>query len=449
MGDEQCRLCLERCPAGEGTSIEDAAFRQIAADVFSFPIETMSTLPELVCGACSDRIHDFHEYAVQVRANQELLVKCSTDEASMLEMVEEEATIEEQMLEIETCAELNEKTKESVDPLQGDHDSSVEDNTREQEDDLICTYYDMKCEICLAELDTFAQLQQHYKKEHSECGYVRCCDKVLTKRWQVLEHISMHEGSLRCNMCEKSYKCNRTLELHKLNCHGKQEDKPFKCDKCDQAYPKQHLLTAHLQQHEQEQCTVCRKTLSNNQALKVHMAQMHGRDNQQTCATCSKTFRTKLAMERHIKEHRGEPSVEKVQCHICCEWFNGMSNVQKHIRYTHIEQGQEFQCSICLNKFPNTRALLYHKQRAHVAGRFGCKYCGRHFKKNIYLKEHVASHTGQPLYACEICGTTFNSSANMYAHFRTKHPSEKKVSKAAKIGLQEQRIDGADISEDQ
>ncbi|XP_035787906.1 zinc finger protein 845-like [Anopheles albimanus] len=438
MNDEQCRLCLERCTPGARTSIEDAAFRQISADVFSFAIETLPTLPKLVCTACFDRINDFHVYSVQVRTNQEFLVKHSTEKASMFEMVKVQGPMEEQMLELEVCAsDIVEEKKESVEVLNEVHDPTVQGKTHNQEDDLIRAYYDMKCEICSTELDTFAKLQRHFKKEHSERGYVRCCEKVLTKRSQVLEHIRMHEGSLRCNLCQKSYKCNRTLELHKLIYHGKQKDKPFKCDKCHQAYPKQHLLTAHLQRHVQEQCTVCRKTLSNYQALKVHMAQMHGRDNQQICATCGVAFRTKLAMERHIKEHRGEQSIEKVQCHICSKWFNGKSNVKKHIRFIHAEQGQEFQCEICLHKYPNTRALIYHKQRVHVEEKFGCEYCGKRFKRKIYLKEHIASHTGQPLYSCEACGATFNSNGNLYAHRRTKHPTEKKEQKAAQTGLQD------------
>ncbi|XP_049542355.1 transcription factor grauzone-like [Anopheles darlingi] len=440
MSDEHCRLCLERCSSGERTSIEDTSFREIAADVFSFTIETLPTLPELVCSACSDRMSDFHAYAMQVRTNQELLIKQSTSKASMFEMVE-----------LETCtAELAVEKKESVDGRNDNHDPSEDpDKTHKSEDDLIRTYYDMRCEICSVELDTFAKLQRHFKNEHSERGYVRCCDKVLTKRSQVLEHIRMHEGSLRCNLCQKSYKCNRTLELHKLIYHAKKEDKPFKCDKCHQAYPRQHLLTAHLQRHVQEQCTVCRKTLSNYQALKVHMAQMHGHDNQQICATCGKLFRTKQAMERHIKEHRGEQSIEKVQCHICSKWFNGKSNVKKHIRYIHVEQGQEFQCDICLHKYPNTRALIYHKQRVHVEEKFGCEYCGKRFKRKIYLKEHIASHTGQPLYSCEACGATFNSNGNLYAHRRTKHLTEQRGRIPSQTELQEQRINEADISKEQ
>ncbi|XP_053674583.1 transcription factor grauzone-like [Anopheles nili] len=297
----------------------------------------------------------------------------------------------------------------------------------------------MCCELCSTELDSFTEVQTHYRKEHSTRGYIRCCDKVLYRRAKLMEHIFVHEGSLRCDICQKSYTCSRSLNLHRLNSHTREEDRPFKCDKCHQSYPKQHLLTAHLARHVQERCSICEKTLSSSQALKVHIAQVHGEDSNQICATCGKEFRTKRAMERHIKEHLGLELNEKVQCHLCEKWFNGKYNLKKHIRFIHIEQGQDFQCDICHHKYPNTRALVYHKQRVHVEEKFECEYCGKRFKRKIYLKEHIASHTRQPLYSCEICDSTFNSNGNLYAHRRNKHAAEWKAYKAhaSKIDTQQ------------
>ncbi|XP_052859864.1 zinc finger protein 58-like [Anopheles cruzii] len=295
---------------------------------------------------------------------------------------------------------------------------------RKHEDTRIQENFQLECEICADKLESFANLQNHFLKKHNMRGYVRCCGKALTRRAELMEHILLHEGSLRCDVCQKNYTCIRSLNLHKLNSHGTAEDKPFKCDKCHQSFSKQHLLTAHLVRHVQEQCEICKKILSSNQALKVHVAQIHGPDSNQICATCGKAFRTKRAMERHIEQHLGVDSIEKVQCNICSKWFNGKYNLKKHVRFSHIEQGQEFECEICLHKYPNTRALIYHKQRVHVEEKFACEFCGKRFKRKIYLKEHIARHTGQPLYSCNICNASFNSNGNLYAHRRNKHAAE-------------------------
>uniref|UniRef100_A0A182JCN0 C2H2-type domain-containing protein n=1 Tax=Anopheles atroparvus TaxID=41427 RepID=A0A182JCN0_ANOAO len=185
--------------------------------------------------------------------------------------------------------------------------------------------------------------------------------------------------------------------------HGGEEARPFKCDKCGIGYPKQYLLRAHETMHVQAECKICNKILSSHHSLKVHITQMHSDDSNHICATCGKIFRTKVAMERHIKEHMGLELTEKLECPYCHKWFNGKYNLKKHVRYLHNEEGQVFRCDICQHVSPNSRALSYHKQRVHVEEKHECEYCGKRFKRKLYLREHIASHTGNPLYTCEIC----------------------------------------------
>lgn len=46
------------------------------------------------------------------------------------------------------------------------------------------------------------------------------------------------------------------------------------------------------------------------------------------------------------------------------------------------------------------------------------------FKAFLFLQEHTATHTGEPLYACANCGQTFKSKANMFHHRRRFHRPE-------------------------
>ncbi|ETN66450.1 zinc finger protein 425 [Anopheles darlingi] len=313
----------------------------------------------------------------------------------------------------------------------------TEEQSKQNEDDQrIKEFYNLDCELCSAKLENLATLQSHYRRKHEIKGYIRCCDKLFYRRFQLLDHMAAHQGTIRCKICNKSYKSSRYLALHTMKSHSKEEDRPFKCTKCRQSFHKEHLLKAHQANHLSEKCPICEKVVSSKYALKTHVAHMHGNDGNHICDVCGKEFRTKQAMERHINEHLGLEVVQKVQCHECNRWFHGKYNLRKHIRFMHIEDGQVFRCEICQHESPNSRALLDHKKRVHVDEKFECEFCGKRFKRKLYLREHIASHTGKPLYSCEVCGATFNSNANCYNHRKIRHPAEWEARKQAFLAAQ-------------
>lgn len=53
----------------------------------------------------------------------------------------------------------------------------------------------------------------------------------------------------------------------------------------------------------------------------------------------------------------------------------------------------------------------------------------------FYFKEHMAGHTGEPLYSCPFCTRTFNSKANMYSHKKKAHPIEWDLLNKTKMGF--------------
>ncbi|KFB44561.1 AGAP005481-PA-like protein [Anopheles sinensis] len=475
--NEKCRLCLEIVQNSGVTSIYDDNFCEKLKKVFLFSLGGDERLPTQVCQGCQTTVTDFYTYSQQVQANQEqLAIEIDQKvEITPVESVKIEPTTSIDFLDTEN-AEQTVEPSESVlvknEPSEGektesdDYIDSFSDeeftNSRQkrgrpnrkakrayktkskvkpeadslakqqEKDQRIKDFFTLECEVCSAPLEDFAQLQEHYQQVHGTRGYIRCCNKQFFHRYTLLDHIAVHRGTIRCEICKKSYKTRRYLSLHMAKSHGSEEDRPFKCDKCGIGYPKQYLLRAHETMHVQAECKICNKVLSSHHSLKVHLTQMHSDDSNHICATCGKIFRTKVAMERHIKEHLGLELSEKLQCPCCGKWFNGKYNLKKHVRFLHKEEGQVFRCDICQHESPNSRALSYHKQRVHVEEKHECEYCGKRFKRKLYLREHIASHTGNPLYTCEICGVKFNSHANHFTHRKNKHPVEWEAHKRLK-----------------
>ncbi|ETN66449.1 hypothetical protein AND_001765 [Anopheles darlingi] len=454
-------------------------------DLFFFEIIASDSLPVHVCDACESAVTDFHSYCKQVEANQKRLHETIQDEPTSVENDTTEPTYDTEFLDCElrgesphspdggdietqksvandammlmiSCQKALEKSDdepvislkqeaESESELESESEPDAERQPDEEDrtykpstivktrtrreadrkaDQEIKKFYKLECEICSIAQSDFTKLLAHYQSQHGTRGYMRCCNKQFFYRHAIVEHIENHRGDIRCEICLKTYKTRRYLALHFAKSHGSEEDRPYKCATCGSSFPKAYLLRAHESLHVQETCPICKKVLSSNHALKVHISQMHTNDTHHICATCGKTFRTKISMDRHMKEHLGLPCEEKVQCAQCNKWFHGKHNLKKHVRFKHTEVGQLFRCEICQHESPNSRALSYHKQRVHVEENFACEYCGKRFKRKLYLREHVASHTGNPLYTCNICGLKFNSHANHFTHRKTKHPVE-------------------------
>ncbi|XP_056301014.1 zinc finger protein 574 [Pseudoliparis swirei] len=76
-----------------------------------------------------------------------------------------------------------------------------------------------------------------------------------------------------------------------------------------------------------------------------------------------------------------------------------------------------FSCRSCPKSFLSPLQLVHHRRRSHVAERsFSCGVCGKSFKKQIHVRNHIRIHTGERPFQCSDCGKTFSSLANLTRH---------------------------------
>ncbi|XP_035497065.2 zinc finger protein 574 [Scophthalmus maximus] len=76
-----------------------------------------------------------------------------------------------------------------------------------------------------------------------------------------------------------------------------------------------------------------------------------------------------------------------------------------------------FSCRACSKTFPSQLQLVQHRRKSHVPERsFVCGICGKSFKKQIHVRNHIRTHTGERPFQCSDCGKTFSSLANLTRH---------------------------------
>ncbi|XP_055626141.1 transcription factor grauzone-like [Toxorhynchites rutilus septentrionalis] len=320
------------------------------------------------------------------------------------------------------------------------HDPSKEYRSKpkeeiEEEDRQILEYFKFACELCHETAETFIELRRHFREQHGQRGYHRCCNKKLFKRCHLLEHIQVHlnPNLYGCDLCSKSFSSKEYLQLHKMQAHASEVDRPYKCDKCPKSFIQKGQLSSHMGRHQMYQCTKCDKVLAGKGSLSAHMVNMHSDEGRMICDTCGREFKTKPCFDKHVRKHMGLIEDTSIQCHVCHVVLQNKATLKKHVIAKHTQTDELFICNQCGKQAPNKFALESHKRKVHCEEKYQCEFCEKRFKNPVTLKEHRASHTGEILYSCPFCATTFNSKANMYAHKKKSHPQEwaqEKLSKA-------------------
>ncbi|XP_059224187.1 transcription factor grauzone-like [Stomoxys calcitrans] len=309
-------------------------------------------------------------------------------------------------------------------------DTSFGKRTSKEIDEFIAQWkQDLDCYLCSGTAPSMFALRQHFRKEHhNKRCYVLCCQRKLSRRHQLEEHIRVHvdPGAFKCQLCGKCCTNKRTLSNHMYEHHTQQgPERSFECPICQKRFAKKPVWKRHMEIHEPNKdhvCKECGKGFPTEQRRIVHQHMVH--NVERVCDQCGKIFCGIYTLRQHLLEHAGVER-RKWPCDQCTAQLNTHTSLKRHKQVAHNDRSTVYICSECGKVASSSITLLSHKKYVHKAPRkFKCTICEKAFKTNLALPENMASHTGEDLYTCPHCPKTFKVSSNMHHHRKKAHPIE-------------------------
>ena len=205
-----------------------------------------------------------------------------------------------------------------------------------------------------------------------------------------------------CKQCENVFETGEAFAEHCDTVHDGRKAKWKKGVKCLVCLSWVKNLNIH-----DHKCKQCEFVFRTDDAFMEHCQTVHdGRK-----AKCEECEAEVLDLRKHAQAH--VKSQECPDCHRDVKWMNIHRN-QYH------KEGTLYQCEICPYTVHGFRAKLEKHRKKHIEKKsIPCNVCGRLFRTDFHVRNHMMTHTQNKMHKCDKCNSAFSHANNLRHHAKT------------------------------
>ncbi|XP_061633834.1 zinc finger protein 574 [Phyllopteryx taeniolatus] len=283
-----------------------------------------------------------------------------------------------------------------------------------------------QCSLCSRNFSSVNRLKAHQRVHEQGTHECTECGRVFKKESSLQAHLRTHLGVSRylCVDCGQGFTTEMTLIMHRKSHTA---NPLHKCQFCNKTFTNMTKYLYHRRSHlSLNACgmpasntstvntapqraslsilAILQRAREKNTRMMAPLSEEEMENMDQDPADLNKMDRSE-GQGKESEERPDDKSAEDVA-----------SSSAGSAPPASSEKGG-FTCRSCPKTFPSQLQLLQHRRAAHGPERsFLCGVCGKAFKKQIHVRNHIRTHTGERPFQCADCGKTFSSLANLTRH---------------------------------
>jgi len=239
---------------------------------------------------------------------------------------------------------------------------------------------DIRVEVSDADTDSYSSMCTSHN-----VGLLSSCNDHVSISRSRSQSTSAVENYISCTVCQKTVHCNSLLRHMRLHTG----ERPFACDMCEMRFIQKNALERHKRMHIEEQlfaCDACDVQLCDESELRTH-----------DCIESVDKRHFYCTERLNISRKRSHVSVD-----VTGHQYNGST-------------GNYVSCRVC-RKTVHCGSLTRH-MRLHTGERlFACDVCKMRFFQKSGLERHKHTHTGERSFVCGACDMQFHNESEFITH---------------------------------
>ncbi|XP_051920959.1 zinc finger protein 574 isoform X1 [Hippocampus zosterae] len=288
-----------------------------------------------------------------------------------------------------------------------------------------------QCPLCGRTFISANRLKSHQRVHEQGTHECTECGRVFKKESSMQAHLRTHLGVNRylCVDCGQGFTTEMTLLVHRKS----HTANPFhKCQFCNKTFTNMTKYLYHRRTHlSVNACgtpapptagpssTVVNAVPRQASLSTLAILQRAREKNSQVMAPLTEEEMEQIDQDHAdvSKVHSGEVQGEVAQEHPGAKPAEEVAPGSSASAGPSRSDKGLSACHSCPKTFPSQLQLLRHRRSAHGPKRsFLCTVCGKTFAKQIHVRNHIRTHTGERPFQCADCGKTFSSLANLSRH---------------------------------